>query len=234
VLHNRSGRKPQPDFWRQPLTGSCPLAYKLSAGNSAQNIQNHTVMALQAESRDRSAFVYGLAERLKIIKAGGIFMTVEQIPEVSVMPSYRFLYSSRIEIDPPLIVGQSPYGERRIINIKGGAFSGPRLSGRVLPGGADWQIIRPDGITEVEARYTLETQDGALIYVYNRGLRHGPPEVIARMAAGEDVDPREYYFRTTPVFETGVSDYVWLNGIVAIATGQRQADEVIITVYEVT
>jgi len=161
-------------------------------------------------------------------------MTGAQVPEVSVKPTLRFLYSSRIEIDPPLIVGQSPYGERRIINITGGCFSGPRLSGRVLAGGADWQIIRPDGITEVEARYTLETQDGALIYIYNRGLRHGPPEVIARLASGEDVDPGEYYFRTMPVFETGASDYAWLNGMVAIATGQRQADEVVITVYEVT
>jgi hypothetical protein len=186
-------------------------------------------MALQAEIRDRSTVVYILEERFKIIKAGGRFMTGAQVPEVSVRPTLRFLYSSRIEIDPPLIVGQSPYGERRIINITGGRFSGPRLSGRVLAGGADWQIIRPDGITEVEARYTLETQDGALIYIYNRGLRHGPPEVIAR-----DVDPGEYYFRTMPVFETGASDYAWLNGVVAIAAGQRQADEVIITVYEVT
>ena len=161
-------------------------------------------------------------------------MTADEIPRVSVIPTLRFLYSSKIEIDSPLIVGQSPYGERRIINIKGGAFSGPRLTGRVLPGGADWQIIRTDGITEVEARYTLETEDGALIYIYNRGLRHGPPEVIARLASGEDVDPGDYYFRTTPVFETGAPDYAWLNGVVAIASGQRRAEEVIITVYEVT
>ena len=161
-------------------------------------------------------------------------MTVDEIPRVSVMPSLRFLYSSKIDIDPPLIVGQSPYGERRIINIKGGAFSGPRLSGRVLSGGADWQIIRHDGITEVEASYTLETHDGALIYIYNRGLRHGPKAVIERLAAGKDVDPSEYYFRTTPIFETGTPAYAWLNGVVAIATGERRADQVIITVYEVT
>jgi Protein of unknown function (DUF3237) len=159
---------------------------------------------------------------------------VEQVPRVSVKPSLRFLYTSRIEIDPPLLVGQSPCGERRIINIKGGLFSGPRLSGRVLPGGADWQIIRHDGVAEIEARYTLETSDGALIYIRNPGVRHGPPEVIERLAAGEEVDPGEYYFRTTPVFETGAADYAWLNGILAIATGQRRAEEVIITVYEVT
>lgn len=161
-------------------------------------------------------------------------MTVNQIPKVPLKPTVEFLYTSRIEIDPPLIVRQSPYGERRIINIKGGAFSGPKLSGRVLQGGADWQIIRHDGVAELEARYTLETHDGALIYVYNRGLRHGPKAVIDRLAAGENVDPGEYYFRTTPIFETGAADYTWLNRIVTIATGQRSADEVIITVYEVT
>jgi len=161
-------------------------------------------------------------------------MATDQIPKVSVEPSLQFLYTSRIEIDPPLMVGQSPKGERRIINITGGAFKGPRLSGRVLPGGADWQVIRRDGITEVVAQYTIETHDSALIYIYNQGLRHGPSEVMARLAAGEDVDPAEYYFRTTPVFETGAPAYAWLNGVVSVAAGQRLADEVIITVYEVT
>jgi hypothetical protein len=161
-------------------------------------------------------------------------MRKEDVPQVSVTPSLQRLYTSRVEVETPLEFGKAPYGERRIINIKGGAFSGPRLSGRVLPGGADWQIIRHDGITEVEARYTLETDDGALIYVSNWGLRHGPKEVMARLAAGEKVDPSEYYFRTTPVFETGAPGYEWLNGIVAVAAGQRLANEVIITVYEVT
>ncbi len=161
-------------------------------------------------------------------------MREEQVPMVSVTPSVQLLYTSTIKIDPPLELGKSPYGERRIINIKGGAFSGPRLSGRVLPGGADWQIIRYDGITEVEARYTLETHEGALIYVSNWGLRHGPREVMERLASGEEVDAAEYYFRTTPVFETGAPDYLWLNGLVSIAAGQRLANEVVITVYEVT
>ncbi len=161
-------------------------------------------------------------------------MDVEKIPQVSVMPSLNFLYTSIIEVETPLLVGHSPYGERRIINIKGGAFSGPRLSGRVLSGGADWQLIRGDGVAELEARYTLETHDGALIYVANWGLRHGPKEVMERLASGGEVDPSEYYFRTTPIFETGASGYEWLNSLVAIASGERRADEVIITVYEVT
>lgn len=85
----------------------------------------------------------------------------------------------------------------------------------------------------MEARYTLETHDGALIYVSNWGLRHGPKEVMERLASGEDVDASEYYFRTTPIFETGAPGYKWLNGLVSIAAGQRRANEIIITVYEV-
>lgn len=161
-------------------------------------------------------------------------MNAKQVPRASVTPALRLLYTSKIEVDEPLQVGHSPYGERRIINIKGGVFSGPRISGRVLPGGADWQIIRRDGIVEVEARYTLETHDGALIYISNWGLRHGPKEVMERLASGEYVDPNEYYFRTTPIFETGAKAYEWLNRLITVAAGERRANEVIITVYEVT
>jgi len=161
-------------------------------------------------------------------------MTVDQIPLVPMIPSLRLLYTSRIEIDTPLSVGRTRYGERRIIKIIGGAFAGPRLSGRVLSGGADWQVIRHDGITEVEARYTLETHDGALIYVSNWGIRRGSKEVMERLASGGNVDPNEYYFRTVPIFETGTPNYEWLNGLIAIASGERRTHEVIITVYEVT
>jgi hypothetical protein len=160
-------------------------------------------------------------------------MSNEPLPTVAVTPSLQLLYTSRIDIAAPLDLGAAPYGQRRVINILGGAFSGPRLSGRVLPGGADWQIVRGDGIVEVDARYTLETDDGALIYITNWGLRHGPPGVISRLAAGEKVDPGEYYFRTTPTFETGAARYAWLNGIVAVAVGERRADAVVITAYEV-
>ena len=156
------------------------------------------------------------------------------ISSSAVMPSLRPLYRSVVEIAAPLSVGRLEVGERRIINITGGYFKGERMSGVILPGGADWQIIRPDGITVVEARYTLQTDDGALLYVDNRGLRHGPEDVMKRLAAGETVDPNLYYFRTTPVFETGAPAYSWLNGVVAVAVGERHADRVIITVYEVT
>lgn len=161
-------------------------------------------------------------------------MNNEQVPKVPLVPSLRFLYASRIEAAPPILVGPTHHGERRIINIKGGAFAGPRLSGKVLPGGADWQIIRADGVAELEARYTLETDDGALIYVFNRGIRWGPKEVMDRLAKGERVDPGGYYFRTAPIYETSAPKYEWLNRLVAVATGERHTDEVIITVYEVT
>ena len=99
------------------------------------------------------------------------------------------LFKADIELAPAQELGAGPLGRRRIIAITGGRFVGERLSGRVLPGGADWQVIRADGVAELDARYTLETGDGALIYVRNRGFRHGPAEVLKRLAAGENVDP---------------------------------------------
>jgi len=161
-------------------------------------------------------------------------MKIEGLQKIPIEPSLRLLYTSSVEVGPPMVVGDISYGERRIIPITGGAFAGPRLSGRVLPGGADWQVIRRDGITELEARYTLETDDGALIYVYNWGIRSGSKEVMERLARGEEVDPAEYYFRTRPVFETGAPKYQWLHGIIAMATGERLPDKVIITAYELT
>jgi len=143
------------------------------------------------------------------------------------------LFRAEITLAPPQELGAAPLGRRRIIPITGGRFRGERLSGRVLPGGADWQIVRGDGVSQLEARYTLETDDGALVYVRNVGLRHGPPEVLAKLAAGEPVDPLLYYMRTTPAFETGAAKYQWLNRVVCIATGARLADAVELDVFEV-
>lgn len=143
------------------------------------------------------------------------------------------LFKAEITLAPPQELGEAPLGRRRIIPITGGRFSGERLSGRVLPGGADWQIVRADGVAQLEARYTLETDDGALVYVHNVGLRHGPPEVLARLAAGEPVDPSLYYMRATPSFETCAERYRWLNRIVCVATGVRRKDSVELDVYEV-
>lgn len=130
-------------------------------------------------------------------------------------------------------LGTSPLGRRRIIPITGGTFEGERLTGRILPGGADWQVIRPDGVADLDARYTIETHDGALIYVRNKGYRHGPEDVIRRLAAGEAVDPKLYYMRTTPWFETGDARYAWLNRIVCVGTGARLAAAVQLEFFEV-
>jgi hypothetical protein len=158
-------------------------------------------------------------------------MALKELRTVPLEPSLRLLYTSSVLVGAPMVVGSTPYGERRIIPIQGGSFAGPR---KVLPGGADWQLVLSDGTAELEARYTLETDDGALIYVLNQGIRSGSKEVMGRLARGEKVHPSEYYFRTRPVFETGAPKYQWLHRIVAVATGERLLNEVIITVYEVT
>ena len=149
------------------------------------------------------------------------------------MIELQLLLQARITLAAPRELGDTPRGRRRIIEITGGSFSGLRLSGRVLPGGADWQIVRADGVAYLDARYTLETADGALIYVENRGYRHGPRDVIERLARGEDVDPALYYMRTTPWFETSDARYAWLNRIVCVGTGARRADAVELEFFEV-
>ena len=143
------------------------------------------------------------------------------------------LLSAEISLAAPQELGDTPQGRRRIINITGGTFSGARLKGRVLPGGADWQVVREDGVAVLDTRYTLETHDGALIYVQNRGLRHGSKEVIKRLTDGETVDPSLYYMRTQPSFETGDLRYAWLNRIVCVGTGERLAAAVKLQMYEV-
>lgn len=143
------------------------------------------------------------------------------------------LFCAEVTLAPAQEIGEGPQGRRRIIPITGGKVSGERLSGRVIPGGADWQIVRPDGVAYLDARYTIETSDGALVYVRNQGYRHGPPEVIARLAGGEPVAPAQYYMRTTPWFETADVRYAWLNRTICVGTGERLANAVRIDFYAV-
>ena len=143
------------------------------------------------------------------------------------------LFVAEISLAKPQDLGETPQGRRRIIGITGGKFSGAKLSGRVLPGGADWQVIRADGVADLDARYTLETGDGALIYVRNRGYRHGPSDILEKLAAGEAVDPSLYYMRTTPLFETGDARYAWLNRMICVASGARRAAAVELEVFSV-
>ena len=149
------------------------------------------------------------------------------------MLSSQPMFTISAELDAIRSIGRTPYGERRIINILGGSVSGPRLTGRILPGGADWQIIRGDGAADIKARYTIESDAGALIMVSSDGLRHGPPDVMASLARGDNVDPRLYYFRTIMRFETADPAVDWLNRILGLARGQREARSVRLDVYEV-
>jgi hypothetical protein len=137
------------------------------------------------------------------------------------------------ELADILQLGRTPYGERRVINILGGRVEGEKLSGRILPGGADWQIIRQDGVSDISARYTIESDRGGRILVASDGLRHGPPAVMERLARGEAVEPIEYYFRTVMRFETSDPDLAWLNRILALARGAREARAVRLDVFEV-
>jgi hypothetical protein len=148
-------------------------------------------------------------------------------------PRLELLCHVAVKIAAPQLVGAVLTGERRIIPITGGRFEGQKLRGEVLPGGADWQIVAADGTALLEARYTLRTEDGALIYVRNTGFRHGPPEVLAAIARGEQVDPTKYYFRATPTFETGDKRYAWLNRLLAICSAVRLKAEVLLDFYEV-
>jgi hypothetical protein len=149
------------------------------------------------------------------------------------MLSVQPIFTIEAKLAPILNLGRTPIGERRIIDIRGGTVRGPKLNGRVLPGGADWQVIRADGAADISARYTIETDQGACILVSSDGLRHGPPDVIARLARGEEVDPALYYFRTLVRFETSDRSVDWLNRILAIASGARLAQAVKLDVYEV-
>jgi hypothetical protein len=141
----------------------------------------------------------------------------------------------RIHADLGEIVeaGSTPYGGRRVIEILGGRVEG-RITGKILSGGADWQIIRNDGVADIQARYVIETEDRARVLVTSNGLRHGPAEVLAAIAKGEKVDPSLYYFRTIMRFETSAPALDWLNRIIAVARGEREQLAVKLEVFEIT
>ena len=144
------------------------------------------------------------------------------------------IFVLHVDLAPIMDFGRTPYGGRRFIGILGGRVAGPRLNGRILPGGADWQVIRSDGAADLKARYTIETDTGAHVLVASDGLRHGPPEVMQKLSRGENVDPALYYFRTTMRFETADSSADWINRILAVARGRREPQSVRLDVYEVT
>ena len=148
-------------------------------------------------------------------------------------PDLQFACRLDVEIAAPKEVGETGWGYRRIIDITGGRVSGPKLNGRIQPGGADFQIIRPGGLTELHARYSLELDDGALVYVENTGLRFGPAAELEKIRRGEAADPNLIYFRSAPRFETARADHRWLMEHIFVASGVRRPDGVEITIFQV-
>jgi hypothetical protein len=149
-------------------------------------------------------------------------------------PELVLAFEALVQVGPPLEIGAGPHGLRRIVPILGGTFEGSGIKGRVLAGGADWQIIRADGFTELDSRYTLETDAGDLIYVQNAGIRHAPPEVMRQLLAGEPVAPAQVYFATTPVFETAAPSLQWLMRSIFVGSGERQPLAVVMRFWKVT
>lgn len=143
------------------------------------------------------------------------------------------LFTTSIIVPEFQEIGDTPLGARRIALVTGGTFEGPKLRGRVLGGGGDWLLLRKDGVLNLDVRLTLETDDGATIFMSYRGFRHGPAAVIERLNRGEDVDPSEYYFRTAPLFETGSDKYAWLNSIICVAAGRRDPGGPVYDVFQV-
>jgi hypothetical protein len=148
-------------------------------------------------------------------------------------PRLTFAFELRVQVAPPLVVGQVAGGTRRIVQILGGSFEGPGIRGKVVPGGADWQMIQADGFSALDTRYTLETDKGQTIYVQNAGVRHAAPDVMAKLLAGQPVDPAAVYFRTVPRFETAAADLQWLARSVFVGTGERNPSDVIVRFWKV-
>jgi hypothetical protein len=158
---------------------------------------------------------------------------VALVPEELSTLSYRPLFAFQLEVRKPDIVGATPGHDRRIGEITGGRFEGPRLRGKVLSGGSDWQSLRRDGATTLNVRILLQTDDDALIAMTYTGIRHGPQDVLDRMARGEAVNPAEYYMRATAYYETAAERYDWLNRVVSVASGHRVAGGAIYQVFEI-
>ena len=157
----------------------------------------------------------------------------QNLPDTFKSVRTRPIFVMCLDVRPLLIVGATPGAVRRVGVVPGGSFEGERLSGAVLEGGSDWQMVRSDKSTTLDVRLVLKTEDDALIGMTYQGVRHGPPDVIERIEKGEVVDPESYYFRINPVFETSSAKYDWINRVIAVGIGHRQADGPIYSVFEV-
>jgi len=147
-------------------------------------------------------------------------------------PTLSFAFEARVLIGTPLDLGMVGGARKRIVPITGGRITGERFSGDVLPGGADWQMLRPDNVLDVSARYTVRADDGVVVSIVNTGYRHGPADILDRMAAGDMVDPALYYFRTTPRFEApDDSRHAWLNQSVFVCSAARFSERVMLRFF---
>ncbi|WP_425290995.1 DUF3237 domain-containing protein [Spirosoma linguale] len=159
--------------------------------------------------------------------------TFAQKVAVPPAPGLSFVGQLNVKVGSAYVVGETPHGTRRIIPILGGTVEGPGLKGDILPGGSDWQIVRKDGVAELEAHYQFKTDDGVIIYIKNVGLRVATPDVAARIGRGEQVSPSEYYFRAIPKFEAPTGKYDWMNNAIFICTAFRNPENVVIQVWKV-
>jgi len=150
------------------------------------------------------------------------------------MPEIKTEFLFQIDLDFEIsVLGDTPYGVRRIARLNTGSFEGPKLKGTVLPGGGAWTLVRRDGVLDIEVRLILETYDKHQIYMHWKGLRRVPIDVIDRLHRNEIVDPGTYYFRATPYFETGSEKYDWMNCICAVATGSVATNARTLDVFQV-
>jgi hypothetical protein len=145
----------------------------------------------------------------------------------------KYVFSLAIKIGTPIVAGDFGQGVRRVIPVLGGEVRGEGMRGTIFPCGADFQIIRPNGFTELEAKYAFELDDGAIVYIENIGIRFGPKPLLDRIAQGEIVDPAQIYFRSVPKFETGAAKYRWLMENLFVGVGARYPDRVEIDVHQV-
>ena len=145
----------------------------------------------------------------------------------------RYVFTLTVAIGAVTTAGETGHGVRRIIPITGGTVKGEGINGKICAFGADFQVIRPNELIELEAKYAFETDDGAVIYVENKGLRFGPVDLLQKLKRGEPVDPKLIYFRTVAKFETGAEKYRWLMEHIFVGSAARHADRVVIDVHQV-
>jgi len=160
---------------------------------------------------------------------GDTALSGPQAPPPGLAPMCRIVCN----VEALVSLGEAPGGERRFVPLGGGSVRGPELNGTIVPGGVDWQVRRADGTLEIEAHYALRLDDGALVEVRSSGLRHGPADVMARLARGEPVGRDEYFFRTLVRFSTGAPAHEALNRTMAIAVGSREAQRVVLDLYRI-